>query len=286
VKAEAHAFDGPVAEILGRLEEAQASDGLAEKQTKRYSNWFVGCLVFGLIGWLPLAFVGTALDTSTPILLSPLSLVAAVVFRVLQVLARRHDVDDRRLETAARLLRMLGADTAEGASAELKLDLRGYLKAGRLVEKQGGFFSSVKTWKSSFPWLQLTGALVDGTRYQIGVVDTIGRKTKSKRKYKKVKERFRSQIVLKLRLRPRAGAVEPIVAALEAAEPPSPLSRVAVKGSGQLLEVRLATPPAVQTKGRYRTTPADPARLVSGDQLLSALLWTWDGIGRSLQKTA
>jgi len=286
VKAAAHELEGSIPELLSRLEQAQLSDATAEARVKRYGTWFLVCLIFGLVGWLPLAFVGVFLDTTAPVALSPISLVAAVVLKVLQIRARRFDVVNRYLEVAVRVLRMLAADTAQGARVALRLDLRGYESAGRVVEKTGGFFSSVKTRKYSHPWFQLTGALVDGTRYQLAVTDTVGRKTQSKRKYTKVKERFRSQIALRMRMRARYGAIEPVVSALEAAAPPSPLKRVAVTGSGNSLEVRLATPATGSTKGRYRTTPLDPKRLVSGDMVLGALLWTWDGVGRSLQRTA
>jgi hypothetical protein len=286
VKAVAHDLEGTVPELLSRLEQAQARDDVAEAQVRRYGTWFLVCLLTGLIGWLPLLFVTMELETVTPLLLCPIALVAAVVFKLLQVRARRFDLDDRRLEAGVHVLRMLAADTALDGRVKLQLDFRGYRAGGRVVSKEGGFFSTVKRWKYSHEWLQLTGALIDGTRYQLTVTDTVGRKTRSKRKYVKVKERFRSQIALRVRMRPRHGGIEPVVALLESMVPPPPLERVAVSGSGLSLEVRLATPATAASKGRYGTTPADPARLVSGDMILAALLWTWDGIGRTLERTA
>lgn len=286
MKADVQELEGPISEILSRLEQARSSDDRAEAQVKRYGTWFVVCLVVGLIGWFPLTFVVIALDSSAPLLLSPIALVAAIVLKVLQVRARRFDLDDRRLDATLHVLRMLAADTPQGARVRLRIDFRGYRSGGEVVAKKGGLFSSVNASKYVQEWLRLTGALLDGTRYQLAVTDVVSRKTKSKRKYTKVKEQFRSRIVLSVRVRPRHGGIEPVVAALETDNPPVPLQRLAVGGRDQTLRVQLATPITRATKGRYRSTPADPALLVSGDMILSALLWTWDGIGRSLKRTA
>jgi len=286
VKIGAHELEGPVPEVLSHLAAAEASDDRAEVGVRRYGRLALICFLVGLFGFVPLAVASAFLETTVPVALSPILLVAAVVFKILHSLAKRHDLDDFRLEAAQRVLKMLVVDTPQDARVRLRLDFRSYLKAGRLVAKKGGFFSTVKQKKYVHPWFQLTGALVDGTRYQLSVTDVIGRKTRSKRKYTKVKERFRSQISLRVRVRPRYGAIEPVVATLESLAPPSPLRRLSVQGQGQMLTVRLLTPATNAVQGRYRSTPVDPTRRISGDMLLGALLWTWDAFGRSLKRTA
>ena len=61
------ALEGSIPELLSRLEQAQLSDATAEARVKRYGTWFLVCLIFGLVGWLPLAFVGVFLDTTAPV---------------------------------------------------------------------------------------------------------------------------------------------------------------------------------------------------------------------------
>ena len=180
--------------------------------------------------------------------------------------------------------RALNDDLVSEAGALLDDNLAAREKS--LATRRQTALQGLKTAKHAHEWLRVAGALVDGTRYQLAVVDSVARKEKSKRKYTKVKERIRSQILLQLRLRPRHGDAQPVAAALKALAPPRPLSLAGVDAKGQVLQARLASAICTRTKGRYRPTVRGESNLVTGDMLLQTLIWAYDGIGRSLARTA
>jgi hypothetical protein len=275
--ARLYRLSGTTAELVPRLESASARDERAERRARRYG---VGALIAG-IGALPSVFVmgplGVALGYETLagwVLLSLLGL--AVALGLAWGFERLHDVDDRKLQAARRTLRVLAADVPASRPVSLELDLRGYRRGGRLLERQGFLFGQRRR-RYAQRWLQLRATLADGSVVVASLTDDVVRKVKPKRKRTKVRERFRSQATLVLRLARRHGPAQPLVEALSRSGPPLGLRRVACTGSGRSLRVVLATPAAVRLRDRS-TSERGFEQLGSAKTLLAGLHWIYVAI--------
>jgi hypothetical protein len=277
----------PVLPLLRRFETAVIGDKAAEKKASRNTSLSMAC-GFGAFLSIFLAAFTFELLSRLIWLLPPLLAALAIVFGMAASRARRFDLDDRKLEAIIQVLRMLRADTPHNAPVELTADFRHYDKGGKLIEEEkAGVFGAATTRKYSHEWLRLRGFLADGTHYQISAVDDVSRRDKRKRKYTKVKERVKGSLSLQLRFRAaKYGDINAVAATLKAMTPPSPLSLKRLASKGRRLSITLGGQIAVRVKGRYGTEEQIGSRLITGDTILRALVWIYDGIGRNFAGAA
>jgi len=284
MKVDSYHFKSKLLPLLQQLEQAQKDDALAEAKIKKAGC--TGGLLFlgGFMGFFGAAF---ATDWGAPglVFAVPVGLVlAALVFVVKAVRLGKFDLDNRKLECAVGLLRMLRADTPLMSDVELDLDLRQYKEGGKLVDeqKQGGL-GGARSYRYEHGWLAVSGALADGTRYKLGVTESIARKEKPKRKGR-VKVKERTSGVVQLLLRPKAGkygAPEAMVQTLQQTAPKPPLQLKSVRAAGPRLAATLVTGQHVKITARNNSGESGEENLLSLDVLLSALLWAYDGLGRA-----
>ena len=156
----------------------------------------------------------------------------------------------------------------------LQIDFRDPRREENLVEKTGGFFSSVKTYKYQNTWLEASGRLQDGNRLKVRGREIINRKTKAKRKYTKVKERSRERIDFLIRLDPGlyASADSTLGTALRSKAVSGASITRAELGKGSVLRVSAMTGMATMTKGRYGTSRSGEENVVHADLLLKLFL--------------
>lgn len=259
-----YTYREPADALIARLEAANAEDEQAERRKK----WLVGGIVVGVL----CGFFGIPVAAETGFWPMPvLGLATLVVSIVLLVRTNRHDLDDRKLETALRFLRILRADVPPGDAVSLRIDFRDPEQGGRAAvgaaEKPGA-----KRWEHA--WLDVTAPLADGNEVTFAVVADVVRKSKAKRKYTKVRERIAETVEGSIHVDGRYG--DPAAAAerlrLSGAPPNLALRRVAA--TGPRLRFRLETPDTVTVNGRG-TVQVTPDARVTADTLLGTLLWAY-----------
>ncbi len=262
----AYTFKGTADVLVRQLEAAERRDNEAEVKAKRYGCTTAFCFVFGIV----LSFV--AIGFPLLLLLGPPLVVAGIVFAVKYSREKKHDLDDRKLEAALRVVQVLRTDIPAQEEVDLRLDFRDYRVGGRLVEKQGGWFSSLKVYEYEHAWLDFSARLADGNVVGVAVTDEVTRKEKSKRKYTKVRERVSSDIALSLKL--REGSAEDVRARVSGA--PRGLAIRRLDARGARLTAVLRGGQALTQKGRTgSSTTGEP---LGADTLLGALLWVYAGI--------
>jgi hypothetical protein len=282
MKVDNYTFKSRLLPLLRQLEQAQADDAVAESKIKKLGGAGCALVVAALIGiFVCLSFIESG-TTALVFLIPGLLVVAGIVFFVKMGKLMKYDLDNRKVECAVGLLRMLRADTPVQSDVELDLDLREYAEGGKLVDDRTEA-GEVKVHRYQHPWLSLRGALADGTRYQLGVVETIHKKEKRKRKGRvKTKERTSGAVQLQLRPKPgKYGEQEAILAALQQAPPQAPLSLKGVRAAGPRIVASFATGQHVKITARRGSGEQGEENIVKVDALLSALLWAYDGLGRS-----
>lgn len=284
MKVDSYRFQSKLLPLLRKLEQAQADDAAAEKTIRKAGC--TGALLFfgGIVGFFGSAF---AVDAGLPafVFVVPAGMiVAAVVFFVKAARLSKYDLDNRKLECAVGLLRMLRADTPQQSDVEMEVDFRPYKDGGKLVDQQKeSGFGGVRTFRYEHPWLSLSGALADGTRYKLAVVETVNRKEKPKRKGRvKLKERTKSSIQLQLRPKPgKYGEAAAVADVLKQTAPRPPLSLKSVRAAGPRVAAVLETGQHVRVTARRGAGEQGEENVLNTDALLSALLWAYDGLGRT-----
>lgn len=262
----AHELKGTADVLLRQLEAAERRDNEAEKKAHRYGCLMAACILFGVVG-VPASIA------FPPLVVVAVALIAgAVVFGVKRSREKTFDLDDHKLQTALRVLKVLRTDIPAQEVVTLKLDFRDYRVGGRQVSKEGGWFSSIRVYDYEHAWFDLDARLADGNVVSIAVRQEITRKEKSKRKYTKVRERVSSDVLLGMKL--REGAAEDVRARLAGAPPGLAVRRL--DGQGAHLRVALTGGEALTQKGRYgSSTTGQP---LGAEALLGALLWVYGGI--------
>ncbi len=112
----------------------------------------------------------------------------------------RLNLEDRRYELMHELLPMIGRDLARDDPLELQLDLAPADDSRKLID------TSVMLWTVRLyadPWLQLSGRLLDGTRFSLIWTDKVKTKTRVKRKGQ-VKKKRTSKCSIALHLKVKA----------------------------------------------------------------------------------
>jgi hypothetical protein len=273
MKVQAYRFSDRPEVLLARLQGAAVQDKHAEKMAKRLLIASVLCLVAAL----PAVLVVVSLDW--PFLLSAVLPVAFVVLLVFHFRHKGHDLDDRKLAAATRLLKVLKADIPASHAVQLHVDFRDHRKGGRLLGKTGSRFGA-KSYKYTHRWLELRTRLADGNAVALSVTDRVARKEKPKRKYTKVREKHSELLVLALRLDKRYGSAEEAVKRLAGLAPRGALRVARQVGRGRILKAAVTTPSAVSVSGRM-SNKTGFENLTSGDSLLQVLRWAYRGLAPS-----
>jgi hypothetical protein len=176
---------------------------------------------------------------------------------------RREDLDDRKLRTIQRVLRILRADIPKDAAVEVAIDLRSYDRGGEKVNTRG------RVTKYRHEWLDLAVPLADGNVVSLTVTDVV----KSKSRRRSTRQQWTTSVDVGVRLARRYVSAAEAARRLRARPTPSPLRLVAVAGrrppagARDRLEARLTS--GVSPHG---------AELVSGDTLLALVQWLYAGL--------
>jgi hypothetical protein len=271
MRVDRYAFQDPVGPLLARLDRAAVSDKAAERLKSRWTGF--GCLgialvVAGIVG-------GAAAGLPVLFAIAVLGLPVAVVCFVKAARHGRHDLDDRKLASARRLLALLRADIPKEWPVAIEVDFRPYDKTEPL-EKTGGRFGP-KAFRYEQRWLQLRANLADGTALVVSLTDRVSRKEKPKRKRTKVSETFVTLAALSLRLDKRYGDASAAASRL-AGTSPDPAWRVRFcRGRGRVLKATLATPAGRRVQNRG-TTANGMDGIGNADTLLRSLRWIYAGL--------
>ena len=248
--------------LLARLRLAAVADKRVERRRRVF-----GVLTIVVI----LASVGACnlivdvLPLSFPFKMLALAGLVALIVLVARwwVVARRQDLDDRKLNTVGKALSILRADIPRDVPVGLTVDLRGYKAGGTIAGRKG----NVTLYRHQ--WLTLSVPLADGNTITLAITDRVKRKAKRKR----TAEQFRTDVDLGLRLNKRYDDAAEIVRRLRRVAAPKPFGAMTVSegrktdGRQKRLWARLSTPLAVNSSG-----------LVGGDGLLAAVRWTYAGL--------
>src|SRR5512145_514752 len=202
MKKEAYRLSELPDALIATLENAAVLDKRAEKQTMTFGCASGLCFVGGIGG----ISLGAGLHWAF-IPVGILSFVAFVVLLTLSILKNRFDIDDRKIKTALRVIKVLRPDMAGGERVQLMLDFRDYQKGGTSlpVDAAQGGFGGPKLYKYSHPWLELRTRLADGTAVMATFAERVTRREKPKRKRTKVTERFVGEVGLLVRLAKQHG---------------------------------------------------------------------------------
>lgn len=262
----------PVDALLRDVRSLAVMDRHFERLQSRWSN--LGCVgVLALLG----AGIGGAVamdnvgeELGVPLLLvTPLALVFLIVAFVKSSRYGRYNVEDRRYQLVDAVLPLLGADVAPDERLRVRLDLR-RPDAGEKYRSKG----TVNGWDVSYyedPWLTLAGRLVDGTAFELGLVEHYQARSRWKRNPRgklKKKTKSKSTTVARLELRPKTKRYgDPSALARDARGAVKLPPYVALKGldvSGDGLELK------AQLKGEWAAAPrGDGAR--SGQQMVALM---------------
>ncbi|MCU0241194.1 MAG: hypothetical protein MUF51_02075 [Vicinamibacteria bacterium] len=256
--------------LLTALERAAGEDLTAERR-RRIAGWIAA--LFGAAIFFSLFLIAIHWAFGLLTLLSVALFAAALTA---YFLVKRHDLDDRKLGTALRVLKVLRADIAQAEKVSLRLDFRGYQAGGQLLSKEG-LTGGQKNLRYSHAWMELRTRLADGTFVRLAITDHVRRKEKPKRKYTKVNERTVCQASVVARLAKRYGDAAAIEARLKAAPPLPGLQLHALSAQNRAVRATFATPAAVSQSGR-NSYQQGLDKMANGDTLLAALRYIYSGL--------
>lgn len=257
--------------LLPLFERVHQEDEAAERRSARGRNfaigsgvaWFVSMFVAGFIH--PMLFVG-----------SGLLLLGVVAGGVYWYIHQRHDLDDRKVATVLRLLRVLRADVPATQKLLVHIDHRSYRKGGTLLEKSNA--GGVRFFRYEHPWLGLRARLADGSTVALAITDRVRRKEKPKRKYTKVAEHTVSRVTVAVRLARRYGDAAVVAERLRGRALGERFELRQVVGRGRVVKATFVTPVAASFTNRSGTQTSGVEALGSGDTLLLALRWIYGGL--------
>jgi hypothetical protein len=207
--------------------------GFDKVHEKLQTRWGCGgalCLVAGV----PTLF--------TPVF--PLG-IALIIFGIVSLFVygyhRKRNLEDRRYETVANLLHLLGRDIGKDTPLQARVDLRKPTEKSKLRST-----GTIGIWKVKYytdPWLHLHGRLLDGTSFSCQMTDLVQVRSAWKRgssgKSKlKTKEKKWLRTTVRLRVKPKAfPGLKEVAAGAEAAVrmPPGVIVRRFSCGEDELL---------------------------------------------------
>lgn len=173
----------PAGAIVSRFTAAWVEDKAVERRARRF-GWIAAAL--GVIAVASVVTMGL-LHAALHLAVAAVAVVLAVVMAVRWRAYGRLDIDDRKLQTVLRVLKILSADIPRTERVSLSVDLRDY----DATPKPG----PVAVFTDA--WFRLTTRLADGNVVTLMLTDRIKRKAKRKGR---VRLGARSQIRVAVRL--------------------------------------------------------------------------------------
>jgi hypothetical protein len=250
--------------LISRFSVAWVEDKAIERKVKRSAWLAVACVlaVFVVMGVFKAPVVGA------------LAGLLMVFFVVSAYRYHRLDIEDRKLQTVMRVLKVLRADLAREQRVALTVDLRRFTAGARV--KNG------RVTRYQHRWLELTTTLADGNTISLDVTDRVKQKSKRKR----TRTLAHSEVRIGVRFAKRYRPIGPIADALRGHAPgagsPGPFSPGADDRSPDA-ERRL--------EACYRTRRAEGAApaaaphgwdgLATADTLLSTMRHVYRGIAQA-----
>ena len=169
-----------------------------DKQTEQLRSGFAtrgGFSIAGAVIFFVLAFptVGLTLILAIPLL----------IYGIHQLSQRsgltNYDVPDRQYLAPLNMLEKLSVDIPPGQPIDVKIDFNHYHDPKyEQASEDGGFFSNVKRGKYEILWFELSGCLMEGTKFRVRISQNIKRKSKTKKSGTKVTESLREKYNLML----------------------------------------------------------------------------------------
>lgn len=187
------------------------------------------------------------------------------------------DLDDRKLDTATKMVQCVGEDIPPSSECQLVLDFSDYRKGGTIVSQNKKFLGP-KEYVYNHKWLTFAGKLFDGNKFELEVEQDVKRKEVPKRKYTKVKENITETASLKVKFNPEFYPEPTRVAEnINRGSSPYGMDVKGVLGTDKSLKVTMCTSPARFLTGRTGTQ-GDYNVLINADKLLGLFMLTYDAI--------
>lgn len=248
----------PADAIVSRFTVAWVEDKAIERTLRRLAVIMAVLIALAVAG-----FIGAIAREAPRLLLITLAaLVGLTVVGRRRAAYKRLDIDDRKLGTVLRVLKILRADIPRAERVTLAVDLRNYDAAAKNPPAVATFTDD---------WFRLTARLADGNVVTLALTDRIKRKVKRKSTRFGCRSRIRVAVRLAKANRPAAAIV------------------TALKGRGfPGLRVGLVSADAEsRVAADFRTDRLpDPAKLPAGDEVLRALAWMYGGIAAARRRAA
>lgn len=269
--------------LLEQLARLKMIDIQTEWQRKKW-GWIAG--LSGLMFFLSLFLIAPLLanfgnDKSSFIFL-PVFFISFVVGLINYIRNKSKDLEDRKLESATKLVQFLGDDIPPTAECQLMVDFSDYCKGATLVSKNKKLLGP-DLFVYNHKWLTFAGKLFDGNKFELEIEQDIKRKEVPKRKYKKVKENIRESATLRLKFNPEFYP-EPSKVAEKINKGASPYGfKVnSVLGTDKSLKVTMSTNPVKFLTDRVGRK-GDEKALINGDKLLGLFMLTYEALKTSQQ---
>jgi hypothetical protein len=184
--------------------------------------------------------------TRTGMVLNGIGLPLTVIGVFFLIRYRRRNLDNRRYELVFGLLSLLRKDMAAAARVNVAIDFTPHIHKSRLART-----GKVGPWDTRYfvhPWLQMTGVLVDGTRFTLKLIERhqdrhkVKINPRGKRKHKsKTKISSEAILTLKVRLKRYPGFESLSGGLADSLRMPPWVQLKAVNANGRLLTLRTTT---------------------------------------------
>jgi len=266
--------------LMKELIRLKAWDEEIERKRKTW-GWMVALSVICAI----LAIIGVAKLSSDSVnqavyIFPSLFAISFVVSLVIYLRQVSKDLDNRKLETAMSVVARIGEDIPPESQCAITIDFKEYRKGGSLVSKSGSWLTGHE-FLYVHPWLNFSGKLYDGNKFDVLVETYVKRKEKRKRKYTKVKEAFSEKATLTVRLNPEIYPDPAQVAGnISTGITPYGFEIKRAIGTDKALKVTLETGSSVIVHARGSMS-GTLDKLLNGDRLLGLFIQTYAGIAKA-----
>ena len=261
--------------LMPRLLKLKELDKQVEQKRKTW-GWVWGLSLF-------IAFISIFLIAPFPpmAILTVLAGITFVIGLIIYIAEVKKDMDNRKLDLAINLVQVVQEDIPPDTNISLFIDFGAYNKNGKLLSKEGGLMSSIKTLNYEHPWFKCAGVLYDGNKFELDITQYVDRREKSKRKYTKVKEKIVEKATLNLKLNPRVyPSPETVAEQVFTGQLPHGISVSRCLGKNRVLKVTAVTPPAVLVHARSGPAGSEE-NLFNGDKLLGLFIDAYSGLQKA-----
>lgn len=159
----AYTASAPIPKVLVDLNEISNLDAIATAKKKKFTGLLIGFIIGIFISFF---LIGIYIGIFTLIG----CVIGAVITGVLYQRYARLDVEEYRYDVPRQLLEILGRDMERAASIQLKIAFSSPFEAAKKVST--GPHPRRSGWKIDYfndPWLEIQGALLDGTDFTVAV---------------------------------------------------------------------------------------------------------------------